>query len=919
MKKISLVLLFAIATTLATAQSLSPIVGVVIDQSDLATLPSVAIRLLHDTDSTLSKGTTTDEQGRFVLIPPKQGDYILRFDFLGYQTLYRNLTIGATTKHQLDTIALSPSTQLLQDVKVEAKRVAVIVKGDTVAYNADAYAVPQSAMLEDLLEKIPGMEIDEEGKITINGKEVKNILVDGEDFFANDPKVATKNLPAQMVEKLQVFDQKSDMAQMTGFDDGEEETVINLVIRPSMKEGLFGNAFAGYGSKNRYEGNLMVNYMKNKNQYTFVGGVNNTNNAGFTDLSAAMFGNMGGQGRRTRPPQQQTGVSHTGSYGFNFFNSPTTTLDIGGDIRIGHTDKQINRDEWTQNRLKSGDTFEKENNKANNRSQNLHLNMSITYQPSKNTTLLFSPNISYYTHQKEEWGVFETHSHTQQPLNNGNSSYTSQGMGNKIGGQLDISHKIGHRGSTISLQLISNRQQINNQGINQSYTHYLNQPDDQIDQHIVHKEREQQHTAYLSYVEPINKHHFIQLAYRYSRQYALSEKNTKTKDLDGQYTLLDKTYSRWMDNQFDTQNVQLNYKNVGKKYDYTIGVSLHPAHSYSYAYIGDSTLHRLNLQTTNYAPTAQLNYRWSKSQHLKIDYKGRTKQPTIQQLTPVIDLTDPLNATYGNPNLKPSFEHRLRIRYQHYNPQKQTIFLTFVNAAYLIDDVVSSINTDANTGKKITTYQNQTGNHLLNGRVIINQPIKKTPLSLSSMSYIGYTYHQGWTEKEHFANRQLQLYEVLGVAYKSELLDAHIKGNLRYNRVMNSLYSTQTQHYLNWGMALTTQLHLPYDISVASEITQNSNAGYATGFAQNEWLWNATLQKQILPQKNATLRLKIYDILQQRNHISRVVSDNYIKDITTNSLTTYFILHFVYRFSQFGEGTTQDDMQLNRKKRPRGR
>lgn len=917
MKKKSLVLLLAIATSLATAHSLSPIVGVVMDQSDKMPLPSVAIRLLHSADSILAKGTMTDEQGRFSIIPPKYGRYILQFDMLGYKTHYRAATVSLSEKISLDTVYLQPISTTLKEAVVVARVAEMLVKGDTVIYNADAYKTPESAMVEDLLKKIPGVEIDTEGAITVNGKQVKNILVDGEDFFTNDPKVATKNLPATMVEKLQVFDQKSDMAQLTGFDDGNEETVINLQIRPNMKKGLFGNALAGYGSKERYEGNLMVNYMKNKNQYTLIAGANNTNNAGFTDLSTALFGDMGGQGRRMRPTQKQAGINDAQNYGFNFNTTLNPKIKIGGNVRLGYLKKQLLTDEFTQNLLKMGDTFEKENTTTDSKSQNINIDMSATYTPDRYTTVIFSPNMSYNTDERKEWGAFETHDSQEQLLNSGTNSYTSIGAGQQLGGQIDMSRKIGDRGRVLSLQLLARTTQTNNRGINQSSVHYIQQADDKIDQHFDNNNYQNQYRAYLSYVEPITTNRFLQLSYRYTYNKVLNRKNTETKDEKDAYTILDKAYSRWLDNYFNSQDISLKYKTVGEKYDYTIGISIQPTQSYNKAYIGDSILSELSLPITNYAPTAQFNYRWDKRHNLKIDYEGTTKSPTSLQLTPVIDRTDPLNITYGNPALLPAFEHRLRLKYQQYDVQSKRLFLTFVNAAYLFDGIVPSIYTNAKTGLRSTTYQNLTGNQQLNIRTILNVPITSTKITFSSMSYAAYTIDKGLSNDEQFYNRQIRLYERLGLRYNTDRIETQIRGGISYNNTYNSLYNNQIKQYVNWNIELSSQIELPYDILLQTSIQHNKNAGYTTDYSQHEWLWDIALQKQIFKQKNATIRLKIYDILQQKNNINRQVADNYVKDITTNSLTNYFMLHFVYRFQDFKGGASLKDVPFEKRKHPK--
>lgn len=263
--------------------------GQVIEEVTKLPVEYATVRLLKP-DSSLVKGGTSDDKGFFKL-PAKANDYILQVSFIGFNDTF--IPIKKNGKTNLGKIELSENSIMLNEAVVEAKAVEIMVKGDTIEYNADSYKVQESAALEDLLKKMPGVEVDKDGKITVNGKEITKIMVDGKEFFSDDPKIASKNLPAKMVEKLQVLDKKSDMAMLTGFDDGNEETIINLTVKPGMKEGLFGNAMVGYGNHGRYEGNGMINYMRNNTTISAIGGINNTNNAGATDFASSMFSGGG--------------------------------------------------------------------------------------------------------------------------------------------------------------------------------------------------------------------------------------------------------------------------------------------------------------------------------------------------------------------------------------------------------------------------------------------------------------------------------------------------------------------------------------------------------------------------------------------------------------------------------------------------
>ena len=912
MKKNIIFLLLLLSIFPVLGQNNGTISGKVVDQDTQDAIPQANIRILQQRDSAYVNGVATNMEGQFSIGLPN-GNYIVQVTFVGYNNTHKNVTISNSEKNiRLGTIELSHDNILLEDAVVTAKAPEIVVKGDTLEFNADSYKVTESAVVEDILKKMPGVEIDSEGKITINGREVKKIMVDGEEFFSSDPKVASKNLPAKMVDKLQVLDMQSDMAQMTGFDDGEEETIINLTVRPGMKEGLLGNAFVGYGSKQRYEANTMVNYMKDKNQYTFLGGLNNTNNAGFTDLASSMFGGMGGGGRGGRFWGGQNGITKAGNAGFNFVQQFNEKMKLGGNLRYGHTDNDLLSKTRTQNLLSGGNTIENENNVANNLSQNFNMDFRLEWNPDTLTEIIFSPSGSVYNNRRSETSDFiTTQELTSDSVNYGNCIYGSEGKGKDISMRLDASRKLGKPGRVLSFQFRGRLSDSENNGTNLSNTYYNGtRPDDIIDQRFTNNNDSRNWRGYASYVEPIGNNNFIQLAYQYRQNISESDKDTRTKDASGNYTVLDTVYSKRLENNFTNQEIEINFQSLREKYDYRIGFSVQPASSKSKTFVGDRLINDFEQNVVNYSPMAQFNYRWSRQHNLRIRYFGDTDQPSVQQLSPVVDVSNPLNINYGNPDLRPSFEHRVNVRYQNFDSEKGSSMAMFSNFGYMSNDIVTSTVTDRETGRKETTYKNVSGNWNANARLMMNKPLKNIKFSVFSMSFASYNNSNGFSNNEKNLSRRTNLMQVLGLNYRSEQFDFSVRGNVNYNNVNNSLEGQQNQEYLNYGGNANTTIYLPWDMSIESDIHYSSNSGYADGFAQEEWLWNASIQKQLFPQKNGTIRFKIYDILQQRSNISRSVTSNYIRDTTTNTLTSYFMFHFVYRFNIFKGGASQEDMMM---------
>ena len=318
--KILLVLIVVLFTLPAMAQTGVTVTGRIVERGNNLPVEQATVRLLTGKDSTLVGGVVSSANGNFTLKNIKAGSYLLHVTFVGFEPTYQPLQItGKVNPVKIGNIELTDGAIQLGEAVVVGKANEVVVRNDTVEYNADSYKVTEGSVLEDLLKKMPGVEIASDGKVTVNGKEITKLMIDGKEFFSDDPKVASKNLPAKMVDKVHVLDKKSDMAMMTGFDDGNEETVINLTVKPGMKQGWFGNAVVGYGSEKRYEGNAMVNRFINNDQFTFMGGLNNTNNMGFSDLASTMFAGMGGGGRGGFGRfGSGNGITSSGNAGLNF-------------------------------------------------------------------------------------------------------------------------------------------------------------------------------------------------------------------------------------------------------------------------------------------------------------------------------------------------------------------------------------------------------------------------------------------------------------------------------------------------------------------------------------------------------------------------------------------------------------------------
>lgn len=915
--KCLLMLLMILFSPMAFAQQSGVnVTGSVVEQGSDTPIEQATVRLLNVKDSAMVRGVVSARNGSFTLKNVKKGSYLLHITFIGYDPLYQPLQItGKKNPVNVGKLELSHGAIELGEAVVIGKAPEVTVRNDTVEYNADSYKVTEGSVLEDLLKKMPGVEVDSEGKITVNGKEVKKVMVDGKEFFSDDPKVASKNLPAKMIDKLQVLDKKSDMAQMTGFDDGEEETVINLTVKPGMKQGWFGNAYGGYGSKDRYEGNAMVNRFVNNDQITFMGGANNTNNMGFSDLASTMFSGMGGGGGRRGGFGAGSGITSSGNAGLNFSKEfKPDKLTLGGNTRYSHSDNDARSKSDRQNIL-PGDSSSYDNSEAMSRtkSDNFGVDFRLEWKPDTMTQLIFRPSFSFSHSMNDNFSDATTLDNERDTVNTNKSSNYSESNGYNLNASIDFSRKLNNKGRVFSATLSGGNSDSYSDGMNRSDIVYFNQTDalknSIIDQRSRYDNKGFNYRAYVSWVEPIGHNNFIQATYSISQRKQEALKNVYNQDADGIYNVLDSAYSQSYRNNFISQRASLSFKSQREKFNYTIGLNLDPSYSSSENFVGDTTLSKITRKVVNLSPMAQFNYMFDKRTNLRIMYNGRTSQPSMTQLQPVADISDPTNITIGNPDLNPRYTNNVFIRFQQFTPEKQRAFMIMANGSYIINDIVSYTSYNQETGVKTTTYKNVNGNYSGNVRMMLNTPLKNKKFSINSMTMASFANSNGYINEEKNTNRNLILSERGGIDFRSSYLDLGVNGNIRYNATSNSLQKENNQNTFNYGAGGYTTIYLPLNFKIESDVNWSTNSGYGDGFKQNEVLWNASASKSFLKNNQGTLRFKIYDILQQRSNISRSVTASYIQDSEYNTLGSYFMVHFIYRFSIFKGGASASDVK----------
>jgi hypothetical protein len=693
MKKLLIWTVLLLTATLSTyAQNkIVTVSGRVIEAGTKEPVELAAVQLLSLPDSAQVAGMTTSTQGYFSLSKQKPGKYLLKVSFIGYVTkiIPVQLTANVPAK-KMGNIELATDAVMLQEAVVVAEAPQVTVVEDTLMYNSSAYRTPEGAMLEELVKKLPGAEIDDDGNVKINGKDLKKIMVDGKEFFGGDVKTGLKNLPVDMVDKLKTYDKKSDLARVTGIDDGEEETVLDLTVKKGMNQGWFGNADLGAGTKDRYTGRMMLNRFVDKTQFSIIGSANNVNDQGFSG---------GGGGPRWR---SNNGLNATKMLGANFATQ-TNKLELGGSVRYNFQDADISSINSSERFLQNGNSYSNSNNKNRNKGTNLNADFRMEWKPDTLTNIIFRPNFSYgrtNNASRSESGTFNEDPFnlivnpndylnfdnlSDDPLkdirvNATNSASLSKGKSLSGNATLQVNRKLNNRGRNLTFRGVFGYGDNDNDQYTQSETRYyqlLNHlGGDSIlyrNQYITTPTRNYNYTAQVTYSEPIAKATFLQFSYQFQYKYSKSDKTT--------FDLLD--YPDWaiggaLPSGYEShavdslsKNAEYRYYNhdasvglrfIRPKYQLNVGMSFQPQNSTLSYKKGDYMIDTTRT-VFNFAPNMDLRFRFSKVSQLRFTYRGRSNQPTMENLLPITDNSNPLNIRMGNPGLKPSFAHTMRLFY----------------------------------------------------------------------------------------------------------------------------------------------------------------------------------------------------------------------------------------------------------------
>jgi len=905
MKNLFIISLFLLSALTSFAQH--SIQAMVFDAKNGLPIEMGAVRLLRVADSSMVAGCQTDLKGNFMLSKVKPGKYILVVSMVGYENYRQKISIE-TKNLILKNIQLRENAHLLKEVEVRGTAAQMVVKGDTTEFNATAFKTAQNAVVEDLLKRLPGVEVSAEGKITVHGQEIKKIRVNGKKFFNDDVEMATKNIPAELIDKVQVLDQKSDMAQLTGFEDNDTERIINLTFKPNRRKGLFGNVGAGGGldlnGAFRYDGNGILNFMDGDAQSTLTVGGNNTN----TTRSSRGRGGWG----------PNSGLTTMQNIGFNNNSILSPQLKIGGDASLNHTFNESITKSNRQSYLSDSTYFNNSSTTSHNDQYSGFMRLEAEWKPDSVNTFLFQPNINYtrsFSDSEREYTNLTNTTNTSRgnTLNNGNGSGLSGGLG------ILYSHKFIKKGRTLTANLQTSISQNDNESWNYSKNNT------RTDSTIVDQYTKSHSDAYsislrLSYVEPLwNLKNFLETSVSLRNSTNTSEKDQYNKDAFGKYSSLDSIYSNNYVNRFYSETLEMNYRYVDKVYNIMLGMKAEPSQSYSSRLYQNGSILYVPREVLNFSPTARLQFNFSKKKFARIDYRGQTEQPSISQLQPVKNNSNPMYITVGNPDLKPDFNQSLRMMYSSFNDSTFSSFNASLWAQMTKDALVANSIYDA-TGKQYSqTVNSGEMPYSINGNIMFNIPLIQKRLHFNTNTSFGLSQVYGYSSRglnsltlrsdsiplgNLSSTVRYSAGESLSLTYTDDLIEIGLRGGFRYSNTRNNL-NTAAAITKDWSGGGNLIFHLPYNINIGSDINYTTMQGYAAS-AQNQLIWNGTIDKSLFEGKGV-IALKVNDILHQQLNIRQVIGDNYIQYNTFNTLPTYFLLSFTYKINDFKGARSQGE------------
>ena len=941
MKKSILTMLLLLMAIASFAQQ-RLISGQITDRDTKEAIEQVTIQLLKS-DSTYVAGAISNENGLFHVTAPANGKYLLKISSVGYKSTVKRIQISDNKDLAMGKIVLGAEAIMLKGAVVTAMAQKVTLKEDTFVYNSSAYRTPEGSVVEELVKRLPGAEVSDDGTIKINGKEVKKILVDGKEFMTGDTKTALKNLPTSIIEKIKAYDEKSDLSKVTGIDDGEEQTVLDFGIKKGMNKGLISNIDLGVGNKSRYNMRGMGGYFNDNNRFMLFANANNTSDRGFGG---------GGPGRGFGGAN---GLNASKMIGANYNYELKDKFKFNTSLRWNHSDGDIWSRRSSENFMGSSSSFSNSLTQNFSRSNSWNGNIRLEWMPDSMTNILFRPSISWSTsdglsgsqsasYNKDPYTItskdplseegIEELDKAEAMVNSQLTNGITYSDNNNIRGMLQVNRKLGNKGRNITFRVDAKYTDNDSKSISLKNTRYYLAELEQgknasdINRYNLTPSKDYSYAGQVTYSEPLWKATFLQFSYKFTYSYSKSDRSTYRFDdysFDGITPVyrtwgsyLDRVGNNWEDTKDDDLSKYSEYKNythdiqvmmrfVRQKYNLNFGVMVQPQQS---KYIQDyQGVHVDTVRNvTNISPTLDFRYRFSKMSNLRVNYRGTTAQPSISQLLDITDNSDPLNISKGNPGLKPSFTQNFRLFYNNFVQNHNKGVMTFVNFSTTRNSISNKVEYDEKTGGRTTTPENINGNWNVMGAFMFNCSIDSAGVwNINTGAHANYNNYVSYLSVDQNSSslknttRSLTWRQNLSLSYRNDWAEFSLDGTLTYNKAKNKLQPTSNLETWQFSYGPSMTLTAPWGTSLNSSLSISSRRGYSdSSMNTDEFVWNAQLSQGFLKGKPLTIMLQFYDILRQQSTFSRAISATSRTDTEYNAINSYAMLHVIYRLNLFG-------------------
>ena len=938
-------------TTGAYAQE-RKITGRITDRDTKEAVPQVTIQLLK-ADSTFVTGGLSNDDGDFNITAPDNGKFIIKMTSVGYLTLTKDITISEDRNVAMGNVTMGADAIMLKETTVTGQAVKMTIIDDTVVYNAAAFRTPEGSVVEELVKKLPGAQVDDDGNITINGKSVKKVKVDGKEFMTGDTKIAIKNLPTSIVEKVKAYDEKSDLSRITGIDDGEETTVIDFGLKQGMHKGTFANVDIGVGTKSRYAEKMMASYMNSTSRYMLVGDANNVNDRGFS-------GGRGGGGN---------GLNASKTLGGNINYEKRKVIQVDGSVRWTHNDGDRQSTSSSEDFVSKAASFSNSNSKNFSRSDNFQAQMRLEWTPDSVTNIMFRPNFSYQGNDGNT--VSENASFTEDPYDYVDDPLSEEGLAtlsdkdivvNKranrsasnsgstsVDASLQYNRRLNAYGRNVTLRGSVNYSDRDNKSLSSNDVHlyqvmnYLNTGDSTYvtNRYNLTPTRAWGYSLQATYSEPIFKNVFLQFNYQFQYKYNKSDRSTFDFSRDnydmfsyysGKYGgwnkyfsglvnpldyYLDDDLSRFSEYKNYIHDLRVTLRIVREKYQINAGLMLQPQTTkFIQRYQGvdvDSTRHVIN-----FSPTLNMRYRFSRQEQLRLEYRGSSSQPNMSQLLDITDDSNPLNVSKGNPGLKPSFRNNMRLSYNKHIQSHMQSIMVYADYSNTRNSISNMVTYDEKTGGRTTRPENINGDWNTSVGATYNVAIDSVGIwNISTATNYSYTNNVGYItlnrdeSSQKNTTRTTSVREHLQLSYRKDWFEITTDGSVNYNHSRNLLQTNSNLDTWQFSYGASMNIYAPWGSSISTDIHEQSRRGYNdAAMNTNELIWNVQVAQSFLRGKPLTITLQFYDILHEQSNFSRMINAMRRSDTSYNTITSYAMLHAIYRFNAFGSRQARRGMRF---------